>query len=264
MRFFHQFGIVRKRFFILELLGGLQIQVMGIKKDKIVLSLGGSLVVPQKDNIDIDFLTRFNSFIRQNLQKNPNLQFFIIVGGGAIARHYRDAGEQVIGHELSPDDLDWLGIHATRLNAQLIRTIFRDIAHPYVLKHYEIIRKVEEAVVVASGWKPGWSTDYCATLVCEDYRVPKIVNMSNIDAAYDSDPRKNPDAKIIEHATWDQFRELVGDEWTPGMNAPFDPIASRHAQELGLTTVILNGKNLENLQNYLDGKEFMGTVVGDE
>ena len=48
------------------------------------------------------------------------------------------------------------------------------------------------------------------------------------------------------------------------MNAPFDPIAAKNSQELGLTTVIVNGKNLENLQNYMDGKEFVGTVVTGE
>jgi uridylate kinase len=233
---------------------------MGVKKEKIVLSLGGSLVVPE-GGINVEFLKEFNTFIRKNLKENPDRQFFIVVGGGTIARHYRDAGEEVLGHELTPDDLDWLGVHSTRLNAQLIRTIFRDIAHPFVLKHYEIIRKVEEPIVVASGWKPGWSTDFCATLICEDYRVSKIVNMSNIDAAFDSDPRKNPNAKMIEKCTWEEFRKLVGDKWTPGMNAPFDPVAAKNAQELGLTTVILNGKNLDNLQNYLDSKEFVGTTI---
>lgn len=233
---------------------------MGVKKEKIVLSLGGSLIVPE-GGLNVQFLKDFNQFIRQNIKKNPALQFFLVVGGGTIARHYRDAGENVLGHELTHDDLDWLGIHATRLNAQLIRTIFRDIAHPYVLKHYEIIRKVDEPVVVASGWKPGWSTDYCAVLVCDDYNVKTIVNMSNIDAAYDSDPKNNPNAKKIEKCTWEVFRKLVGDKWTPGMNAPFDPVAAREAQDLGLKTIILNGKNLDNLQNCLDGKNFQGTTV---
>src|SRR5688572_3079970 len=117
------------------------LKIMGDTKDRIIMSLGGSLVYPN-GGVDIEFLKRFNKFIREELAANPNRQFFIVVGGGTIARHYRDAGRSVVGHELSPDDLDWLGIHATKMNAHLIRTIFRDIAHQYVLKHYEIIRKV--------------------------------------------------------------------------------------------------------------------------
>src|SRR3989344_4940734 len=136
--------------------------------DKIIISVGGSLVVPN-GGVDTNFLSKFNAFIRKQLAKNKNRQFFLIIGGGTTARHYRDAGRTVLGHELTPDDLDWLGIHATKLNAHLVRTIFRDIAHPYILKHYEIIRKVSEPIVVAAGWKPGWSTDYDAILLCEDY-----------------------------------------------------------------------------------------------
>src|SRR3989338_4625454 len=115
--------------------------------DKIVISVGGSLIVPN-GGIDTKFLTNLNKFIREQLAENNNRQFFLIVGGGKIARQYRDAGEEVVGHKITRDDLDWLGIHATKMNAHLVRTIFRDIAHHFVLKHYEIIRKVEEPVVV--------------------------------------------------------------------------------------------------------------------
>lgn len=229
-------------------------------QDKVIMSMGGSLVVPHS-GIDTNFLSKLNEFVRNQLAQFPNRQFFLEVGGGTTARNYRDAGEAVVGHKLSRDDLDWLGIHATRLNAQLIRTIFRDVAHPYIIKNYEIIRKASEQVVVASGWKPGWSTDYCAVLLCEDYGAKTLLNLSNIDQVFDKDPRKNPDAKPIEKISWEDFRKLVGDEWIPGMNAPFDPIASRKAQELGLKVIVLNGNNFENLQNYFDGKEFLGTTI---
>src|SRR6185369_7762267 len=95
--------------------------------EKVVLSVGGSLIVPN-GGIDTDFLNKLNEFIRTKLSEKKNRQFFLVIGGGGTARHYRDAGRAVIG-ELDVEDLDWLGIHATRLNAHLIRTIFRDIAH---------------------------------------------------------------------------------------------------------------------------------------
>ncbi len=228
--------------------------------DKIVMSIGGSLVVPN-GGIDTNFLTKLNRFIRDQLTDNPHRQFFLVVGGGAIARNYRDAGEEVIGHELTRDDLDWLGIHATKLNAHLVRTIFRDIAHQYVVKHYEIIRKVTEPVIIASGWKPGWSTDYCATLLCEDYGIKSVINLSNVDKVYDKDPNKFPDAKPIDHATWPEFRKLVGDKWDPGMNAPFDPIAAKKGEELGLKVAVLNGNDFENVKKYIDGEKFVGTVI---
>lgn len=228
--------------------------------EKIIMSVGGSLIVPN-GGIDTDFLKKLNTFVRQQLAQHHKRQFFLVVGGGATARHYRDAGREVIGHELTRDDLDWLGIHTTRLNAHLVRTIFRDIAHPFLLKKYEIIRKVTEKVAVAAGWKPGWSTDFCAVLVCEDYGAKTIVNLTNIDQVYDKDPNKFQDAKPIHHIRWQDFRKIVGDEWIPGMNAPFDPVAAAKAEELGVKVVVLNGYNVENLEKYLRGEPFVGTVI---
>lgn len=228
--------------------------------DKIIMSIGGSLIVP-KGGIDTPFLTKLNSFIREQLAKHKNRQFFLVTGGGATARQYIDAGREVIGHELTREDLDWLGIHSSRLNGHLVRTIFRDIAHPYIIKHYEIIRKVTEPVVIAAAWKPGWSTDYDAVLLCEDYDVNTVINLSNVSQVYDKDPKKFPDAKPIDHLTWEEFRKLVGDEWTPGLNTPFDPIAARKAQELGVKVIVMNGEDWENVQNYFEGKPFIGTVI---
>jgi len=228
--------------------------------EKIVISVGGSLIVTEK-GINTTFLTNLNSFIRGQIAKYPQRQFFLVSGGGVIARHYRDAGREVVGHELTRDDLDYLGIHATKLNAHLVRTIFRDIAHPYILKHYEIIRKVPEPVVIAAGWRPGWSTDYCALLLCEDYDVSTVINLSNIKQVYEKDPKKFPDAKPIDKVKWKEFRKIVGDEWTPGLNMPFDPIAAKKAEELGTKVVVLHGEDFDNLEKYFTGDTFVGTVI---
>jgi uridylate kinase len=229
-------------------------------RKRLVISVGGSLIIPN-GGINIDFLKRLNEFIREQLAKDTNRQFFLVIGGGRTAKHYIDAGQEVVGHTLTPDDLDWLGIHASRMNAHLVRTIFRDLAHPLVIKHYEIIRRVTEPIAVAAGWKPGWSTDYCAILLCQDYAATEVINLSNIDTVYDKDPNKHTDAKPIDNISWVDFRKLVGDTWTPRMNAPFDPIASKLASELGLKVAILNGNNLDNVRDYLDGKSFIGTTI---
>lgn len=229
--------------------------------DKVVISLGGSLIVPS-EGIDTKFLTELNDFVRNELAANVARQFFLVCGGGYTARHYIESGQQVVGHKLTRDDLDWLGIHASRLNAHLVRTIFRDIAHPYIIKHYEIIRKVTEPVVVAAAWKPGWSTDYDAVLLCEDYGMTTVINLSNVEQVFDKDPKKFEDAKPLDKISWEEFRKMVGDEWVPGMNAPFDPIASQKAEELGIKVVVMNGKNFENLDKFLKGEKFVGTTIG--
>lgn len=228
-------------------------------KEKIVISIGGSLIVP--NSIDVKFLSKLNSFIRGEVKLNKQRQFFLVAGGGKTARFYIDSGRNVIGHELTAEDLDWLGIHSTRLNAHLLRTIFRDIAHPYILKHYNIIQKPTKPVVVASGWKPGWSTDFDAVLICEDYGAKKIINLSNIEKVYNKDPKKYKNAKPIDKIKWKEFRKLVGNKWTPGLNAPFDPIAAKKAEKLGVKVCVLSGHDFKNIKKCLEGKEFIGTVV---
>ncbi len=228
--------------------------------EKIVMSIGGSLIIPN-GGIDTKFLNKLNKFVRVQLANNKNRQFFLVVGGGQIARHYRDAGENVVKHKLTRDDLDWLGVHATRLNAQLLRTIFRDIAHPFIIKHYEIIRKVTEPVVVAAGWKPGWSTDFDAVLLCQDYNVSEVINLSNIKRVYDKDPKKYKNAKPIDKISWKEFKKLVGSKWVPGMHAPFDPVAAQKAEELEIKVVVLSGHDFKNLENYFNNKKFEGTVI---
>ena len=116
-------------------------------------------------------------------------------------------------------------------------------------------------MVVAAGWKPGWSTDYCATLLAKMYNSRTVVNMSNIEMVYTDDPKKNPKATPIERTTWNYFRRLVGSEWKPGMNVPWDPIAAKEADEIGLSVIILKGNNIRNLEKLLIGKRFKGTVI---
>jgi len=116
-------------------------------------------------------------------------------------------------------------------------------------------------LLIAGGYKPGRSTDYAAVLLAERIGAKSVINLSNIDYVYDCDPKKYPDAKKIKEISWPNFRKLVGDKWLPGMNAPFDPIASKEAQAAGLSTVIINGHKLEELKKYMDGQKFRGTLI---
>lgn len=223
----------------------------------IVISLGGSLIVPST-GIDTMFLSAFSVFIRKKVSQGQ--RFFIVCGGGSTARQYIQGAKSVVG-SVRDVDLDWLGIHTTRLNAHLLRTIFADIAHPRVIANYEKkITTVKQPVVIASGWKPGCSTDYDAVLIARDYGAPVLVNMSNITCVYDKDPNQFTDATPIHHTTWPQFSDMFGGPWTPGMNVPFDPLATKLAQQMGLTVYIV-GKDLDNLNLLLTDKPFTGTVI---
>lgn len=223
----------------------------------LVVSVGGSLVVPN-GGIDHAFLIAFKNMIQKHIKKG--WRFVIVVGGGGTARQYQNAARQI--GKLTRDDLDWLGIHSTRLNGHLLRTVFRSVAHPIMLKDpSRPLSRWKEPVLVAAGWKPGWSTDYVAMRIAKRLKAKVVVNLSNVDFVYDKDPHKHEDAQVICKISWKEFRKIVGSIWDPGMNVPFDPVASRLAHHSGINVVIMNGKNMKNLDQLLCGKRFLGTVI---
>jgi uridylate kinase len=221
-----------------------------------ILSVGGSLIVPQ-GGIDTIFLKSLRRFVLNRFDQGERL--IIVTGGGTTARNYVKAASAV--EKVPVDDQDWLGIHATRLNAHLVRTLLKDLAHPEIITNPDKILKTKAKIIVAGGYRPGWSTDYVSVLLAKKYKAKTVINLSNIDYVYDKDPKKFKDAKRIERINWEGFKEIVGDEWTPGMNAPFDPIASRLAQKLKLQVAVLNGNKLDNVHRFMDGKKFVGTLI---
>lgn len=231
-------------------------------KNTCVISLGGSLIVP--DNIDWEYLKQFKTVIEDEVRNGWN--FLIITGGGKTARKYIAAASE-IDASVTSDDKDWIGIHATRLNAHFMRTIFRDIAHPVINTNphdLEAFHDSHHPILIAAGWRPGCSTDFDAVLLAKYLGIPKLVNFSNIDYVYRKDPREFPDAEKIPNISWKDFRKIVGDSWEPGLNAPFDPVASKLAQQICLEVAIVNGKKLDNFQKYLRGEEFEGTIIYGE
>lgn len=222
------------------------------RKEIIIISVGGSIIVP--DKIDLKFLKALRKLIKSYLKK---YKFVLITGGGKTARDYINTADNIAG--INDEDLDWLGIHATRLNGQLLRTIFQDVAYPRVLKNpTEKVRF--DKVLVAAGWQPGYSTDYDAVVIAKTLKAKTVINMTNIDYLHDKDPRKYKTAKKILNIDWKGFRKIVGNKWSPGLNAPFDPIASKLAQKENMKLILI-GKDLKNLKNFLDKKSFKGSVV---
>ena len=221
----------------------------------IVISLGGSLIVPNE--IDIELLRQFTSTIKEYVARG--FRFAIITGGGRISRNYTLAAKEIV--QPTNIDLDWVGIAATRLNAELVRVLLGDVAHTEIVFNPEHIPATDKPVIVGGGWKPGNSSDLAAVTTAHSIGAKKVINLSNIDYVYTKDPRSNPDAVKIERMGWEEFRTLLPKEWDPGLNSPFDPIAAKEAQELGLEVTVLNGRNIENLKKYLDGALFVGSVI---
>ncbi len=226
------------------------------KREYIVVSVGGSLIVP--DELSVPFLHSFRELILKKVSEG--LSFYIIAGGGKTARKYQDAALAVDG-SIENEDKDWLGIHSTRLNAHLLRTLFRDHAYHKVMKNPTKSPHTDEAIIIGSGWKPGNSTDYCAVMAAKKIGAKKVINLSNIDYVYTADPRTNPDAQKIEKIEWSEFRKLIPDHWDPGLSSPFDPVAAKEAEHQKLEVAIINGEKLEEFDHYISNEPFIGTII---
>ena len=164
-----------------------------------VLSVGGSIVVPEKP--DTDFLCKFIVMIRNWLNEDSQLRLILVVGGGCPARIYQNAYREIVsasdGASSDSSEADWIGIMATRLNAQLLKAALGDLCPQEVVYNPTTVDEFNGRILVAAGWKPGFSTDNDAVLLAERFNADTVVNLSNIEKVYTDDPRKNPDAKPI-------------------------------------------------------------------
>jgi uridylate kinase len=225
-----------------------------------VISLGGSIVAP--DSVDSKFLAEFAGLIRDLLEEDAGRRFILVTGGGGPARAWQNAYREVAGGKFSDAEADWIGIMATRLNGQLVRAVMAEWCSQEVVTDPTQAQPLTGKVLVAAGWKPGFSSDNDAVLLAERFGAGTVVNLSNIEKVYTGDPKKDPSAKPLDSISWADFRAMVGDEWVPGKNVPFDPVASRHAQRIGLRVICAAGRDLENLKKIIRGGAFKGTVIG--
>lgn len=223
--------------------------------EPIVISLGGSLIIP--DQIDVNFLRDFKSLILAQVEIGR--KFVIVTGGGKVCRRYQDVAKEI--STPTHDDLDWIGIASLKLNAELVRVIFGEKAHSRVVSNLSEGLTFDKPIIIGSAYEPGQSTDWDAVLAAENIGAKKVINLSNTDYVYDSDPNKNPDAKKIEKISWAEYRNLIPRDWNPGLNSPFDPIASKKADELGIEVSFISGANIDNLKNCIEDLPFIGTTI---
>ena len=222
----------------------------------VVIALGGSIVHP--DGIDTAFLKNFKKFLTPFIKKG--VRFVIVIGGGALARRFQDAASVVA--KTTDDDKDWIGIHSTRLHAHLLRTIFRENADPMVIDRRNKISRLTYPITIASGWRPGWSTDYVALQIAADYGVREVIIAGKPSHVYDKDNAKYVSAKPLYELSWQDYRKLIPRKWTPGLHAPVDPVGAALGEEDGIKAIIIDGRNIQNFRALLNGKEFKGTIIG--
>ncbi|MBU1149200.1 UMP kinase [Patescibacteria group bacterium] len=225
-------------------------------KKTLIISLGGSLVFPGED-IDIQYLKKFRQFVISLIRKKYRL--VIIVGGGRINNKYNQAAKKVA--KVKPVDLDWLGIKVANTNSELVRVVLADYVYPEVIRDPFTKIKTTKPVIIGTAFKPGSSTDLRAVQFALNLKAKTVINLTDVDFVYDKDPGKYQNAKPITQIAWSRYKKMFGSKWTPRLSAPFDPIATKLAWQKGIEVVILNGKKLQNIERYLENKEYKGTII---
>jgi uridylate kinase len=239
---------------------------MAKNNEFVVISLGGSLIVPHLSDsggIAVSFLRAFRSFLLQELKKGK--RFIVVTGGGKTTRVYQKAASQIV--RVNKEDLDWLGLHPTRLNAHLLRTIFTKEAYSVVIDHDPSFQEIAQLTAkkknlfIAGGWRPGWSTDYVAVRLAQKFGAKEVINAGDTSFVYSQDPKKNKKAKPFKKLSWREYKALIPATWTPGMHVPFDPVATKLASKIGLEVKILKGTNLAEVKKAIEAKPFRGTLI---
>jgi len=207
------------------------------------------------DDIDAKFLKDFKKYI---LKFSKKFNFVILVGGGKTARNYQkvlsDFGVKNI-------EKDWIGIFASRLNAELVKNIFDKNSHKEIITDPTKKFTTQKNIIIGAGWKPGNSTDYVSVITAKTYNIKTIINLTNVDYVYDKNPKDFSNAKHFENISWKDFQKIVGTKWSPGLSMPFDPRASLIASKQKMKVVIINGSKLKELEKFLNNKKFIGTII---
>jgi len=236
------------------------------KSNVIVIALGGSLIVPHlsdEGGIDVQYLRNFRRFILREVKKGKT--FIIVAGGGKVCRVYQKASSEIANADNK--ELDWLGVESTKLNASLLLSIFRKEAYGDVINNdstkrdLDRAKKSKKSLFIASGGKPGASTDYGAVRLAEIFKGNNVIIAGDIPYVYEKDPRKFPKAKALPKLVWKEYEKLIPKKWTPGFSSPVDPIATQLAKKLKLQVKVIKGTDFANFKNAIDGKKFKGTLI---
>ena len=225
-------------------------------KEVIVLSLGGSLIIPE--NINVKFLKEFKKIILEHAKKR---KFVIVCGGGSIARKYISALKQVRVNEKLQS---FSGISATRMNARFMNYFFNQDAEQGIPEKMDGVKKyLKGRNIVFCGaleYKPHQTSDSTASQIASELKAT-FINLTDVDGLYDKNPRKFKNAKFIPRISWKKFNEMANKlKFNPGQHFVLDQKASKIIMENKIKTYII-GKNIGQLDNFLKGRKFRGTRI---
>lgn len=227
-----------------------------MKKKVIVISLGGSMIIPEK--MDFKFLDKFRKTLRAHYK---DWKFVVVCGGGTIARKYISALKR---EGKSKKELSMAGIMATRTNARFMIQYFgkEDANDNLPMSMREIEEDLKKNSVVFCGalrFVPNSTSDGTAAMIAH-YFKSNFINITNVKGLYTDNPFTNKNAKFIAREGWKEFeRRALKLSFHAGQHFVLDQEAAVIIREHKIPTYIINKP--ENISKILRGKRFVGTRI---
>lgn len=230
------------------------------KFKRILLKLSGEVLAgEQKTGIDFDMVETVCERIKKCVEMG--VEVGIVIGGGNFWRG-RSSGSMdrtkadsmgmlatVINCLALSDTLEQMGVKATVMTAiDMVK-----IAEPFTARGARERLSKGEVVIFGGGTgSPFFSTDTGAALRAAEINADVIFKATNVDGVYDSDPRKNPDAKMFDTLT---HSEVLAKE----LNV-MDASAASLCRDQNIGILVFNLNDPDNIVRAVSGEK-IGTLV---
>ena len=233
---------------------------MDIKYKRVLLKISGeALAGERKNGIDFDTVGNVCSVIKECVDLGAEIA--IVVGGGNFWRGR-------VGRNMDRTRADHMGMLATTINALALQSTLenmgvptrvqtaiemRQIAEPYIRgKAVSHLNKSRVVVFGCGTGNPFFSTDTAAALRAAEVNAEAILLAKKVDGVYDSDPEKNPDAKMFDKLTYiDVLNKGLG---------VMDSTATSLCMDNDIPILVFGLDDPQNIKRVLCGEK-IGTVV---
>ncbi len=226
---------------------------------KVVVSIGGSVLVPDLDSARVESYARTLEGL-----DDAGHAVGAVVGGGSAAREYIETARELGANEV---ELDQLGIAVTRLNARLLISALDERSVPVPSTDYETAYEAFRRgdVPVMGGTEAGHTTDAVATALAEYVDADLLVYATSVPGVFDADPNHDDDATKFDSMTATELVSLVGKlERSAGSSAPVDLLAAKLLQRSGIEALVLDGTDPDRVRRAVDGDHDGTDILPDD
>ena len=227
--------------------------------DRVIIKISGEALKDETNNVSENKL----NIVLKTVQKlqSLNKKVAIVVGGGNFIR----GREHQDMNAVRRDTIGMLGtvMNAIYIEDYLIKNniqclVSTPFSFPKLIQEYsdnELQELYENNVIIFGGGvgMSGYSTDSGVILATKKINANLIIKITNVDGVYDSDPKKNKDAHMFTHLT---YNDVIKNKLEV-----MDMYAIKECQKENIKILVMNFKDYDKIEDVLNNK--LGTIIGE-